>query len=236
MSASYDPSRYVLVIDADVRRMNSRVDQLRLDGWKAEGASHDSAARELLAGAELVVLGDLGTPAASLQLLRDLRAAKLDSVNADLRVIAAADSEPQMLSAYAAGADLTLPRNASATVVSASAAALKRRNWNRPDVVRLGALEVDRAGRTATLNGQPVQLTRREFALLDAMAQAPGRVFTRDELSREIWGIPQHLAGRTIDAHASRLARKLRAPGALSAVQNVWGVGYKLNDTTRGDR
>ena len=77
-----------------------------------------------------------------------------------MRVIAVADSEPQMLSAYGAGADMTLPRGASSTLVSAARrGASARRSWRAEKVVRLGGLEVDRAGRTASVDGQPVRLT-----------------------------------------------------------------------------
>ena len=68
------------------------------------------------------------------------------------------------------------------------------------------------------------------------MASAPGRVFTRDELSREVWGSPHITGSRAIDSYASRLAGKLRAAGARTTVQNVWGVGYKLNNTGKGER
>jgi DNA-binding response OmpR family regulator len=125
---------------------------------------------------------------------------------------------------------MTLARNASGTVLSASVEALMRRHWRSPNVIRLGELEFNRSARSAAIAGQPVKLTGREFALLDALAQAPGRVFTRDELSQEVWGAAHINGNRAIDAHMSRLTRKLREAGAGSqALQNVWGHGYKLD-------
>lgn len=222
----------VLVLDGDSRRASGRADHLRLDGWQAMAITRESAARELLAGVAVAVLGDLeGSGAASLRLLREVRSGRLAEVDTGLRAIAFADAEPEMLSAYAAGADLTLSRSATSTLLSASVAALARRRWRADAVVRLGRLEVDRGARTAQVDGQAVRLTRREFDVLDAMAQAPGRVFTREELSREVWGT-RHLPGsRTIDTTVHRMATKLRGAGAERAlVQNVWGQGYKLTE------
>ncbi|WP_249011196.1 response regulator transcription factor [Conexibacter sp. DBS9H8] len=225
-------STRVLVLDGDPERGLGRVRQLLLDGFDAESLTRESVARERLADIELVVLGDLqGSAAASLAMLRDVRAGRIERVNQRLRAIALADSEPQILSAYQAGADMTLPRAVSGTLLSASIAALARRSWPTVDVVRLGALEVDRAGRTAQIDGRAVKLTAREFDLLDTLAKAPGRVFTREELSREVWG-QRHLQGsRAIDTTAHRMASKLRGAGAQRAlIQNVWGQGYKLNE------
>lgn len=222
----------VLVVDGDPERVRVRVAQLRLDGFNAESLTRESVARERLADVDLAVLGDLGgSAAASLGMLRDVRAGRVTGADARLRAIALADTEPQILSAYQAGADLTLPRTASGTLLSASVAALARRSWRIDDVVRLGGLEVDRTGRTAQVNGREVRLTAREFGVLDALAQAPGRVFTREELSREVWG-HRHLQGsRTIDTTVNRMVTKLRGAGAERAlVQTVWGQGYKLSE------
>ena len=222
----------VLVVDGDPERVRGRVQQLLLDGWHAESLTRESVVRARLADVKLVVLGDLqGSAAPSLGMLRDVRAGRIEGVDTRLRAIALADTEPQILSAYQAGADMTLPRAASGTLLSASVGALARRSWRIDDVVRLGGLEVDRAARTAVIDGRPVKLTAREFGLLDMLAQAPGRVFTREELSREVWG-QRHLQGsRTIDTTVHRMASKLRGAGAERAlIQNVWGQGYKLNE------
>ncbi len=58
----------------------------------------------------------------------------------------------------------------------------------------------------------------------------PSRVFTKEELLREVWGFRSLGRTRTLDSHASRLRRKLSAGGAGGIVVNVWGVGYRLVD------
>ena len=98
-----------------------------------------------------------------------------------------------------------------------------------PSLVRAGRLEVDAGARVVTVGGVPVRLSQKEFALVARLASDPGRVFTRGELLREIWGWPPAMRTRTVDSHASRLRRKLRAldPGT-AYVDNEWGVGYRL--------
>ena len=68
-----------------------------------------------------------------------------------------------------------------------------------------------------------------EFSLLTTLASDPRRVFTKDELLRDVWGFQAPGRTRTVDSHACRLRRKLSDHGA-QAVVNVWGVGYRFSD------
>ena len=79
------------------------------------------------------------------------------------------------------------------------------------------------------VRGVPVSLAAREFDLAVGLARDPHRVFTKEELLRDVWGYGGRLVTRTVDSHASRLRRKLCAAGAeLPYVINVWGRGYRL--------
>jgi DNA-binding response OmpR family regulator len=95
--------------------------------------------------------------------------------------------------------------------------------------VRVGDLELDAVARTARLRGAPLVLSQKEFALLRMLASEPVRVFTKDELLRQIWGFRHMGTSRTLDSHACRLRRKLGVHGDRFVV-NVWGVGYRLVD------
>ena len=72
-----------------------------------------------------------------------------------------------------------------------------------------------------------MQLRRLEYELLVHLAREPPRVFAKQELLRDVWGYPTPVSTRTLDTHASRLRRKLRAEGERWVV-NVRGVGYRL--------
>ncbi len=97
------------------------------------------------------------------------------------------------------------------------------------DRLDAGRLLVDRRTRRVTVGGRAVTLAGREYELLVKLATEPARVFTKEELLREVWGFRSLGRTRTIDSHASRLRRKLNsANGDGDYVINVWGVGYKL--------
>ena len=97
----------------------------------------------------------------------------------------------------------------------------------RQGPARVGELCVDPATREVRVGERPVALANKEFELLRALAAEPRRVFTKDELLRDIWGYRPGTRTRTLDSHASRLRRKLDPEGGRY-VQNCWGVGYRL--------
>ena len=105
------------------------------------------------------------------------------------------------------------------------------RRAHPPEAQRLaaGPIEIDLATRVVAVAGSPVSLSQKEYALLVRLAAEPTRVFTKDELLRDVWGYLAHSRTRTLDSHASRLRRKLRdADADTPYVENVWGVGYRL--------
>ncbi|MBI4944690.1 MAG: winged helix-turn-helix transcriptional regulator, partial [Actinobacteria bacterium] len=93
--------------------------------------------------------------------------------------------------------------------------------WVRP------GLTLDRAGRSVTLDAEPLDLTRREFDLFAHVASRPGRVLTREHLLATVWGHadPRWTGPRTVDVHVARLRRKLGEHGRY--LQTVRGVGYR---------
>jgi DNA-binding response OmpR family regulator len=105
----------------------------------------------------------------------------------------------------------------------------------RGRVVRIGELRIDVQARTVTVRGTAIDLAAREYALLLYLAGEPNRVFTKDELLRDVWGFRSRGVTRTLDSHAIKLRSKLRAQGETLWVENVWGVGYRLAPVGPGD-
>ena len=105
-----------------------------------------------------------------------------------------------------------------------------RRRYGR---LRVGELEIDPLAREVRLRGERVRVSAKEFALLLALASEPTRVFTKEELLRDVWGYRSIGSTRTLDSHACRLRHKLAARGDRFVV-NVWGVGYRLVDGHAG--
>ena len=106
--------------------------------------------------------------------------------------------------------------------------ALLRRRPLRVERIDLGELVVDRPARRAIACGVDVVLSTKEYALLVELASDPDRVFTREQLLRDVWGYRSYVPTRTLESHASRVRCKLAAAGLPGWVVNVWGVGYKL--------
>ncbi|HWH04810.1 MAG TPA: response regulator transcription factor [Gaiellaceae bacterium] len=110
-------------------------------------------------------------------------------------------------------------------------AVLRRAAPPPPARLEVDGLVIDRASRTVTVAGAPVAAAGKEFELLAKLASEPRRVFTKDELLRDVWGYRTASSRtRTLDSHASRLRRRLADAAADERrfVVNVWGVGYKL--------
>lgn len=107
--------------------------------------------------------------------------------------------------------------------------AVLRRRPPRADLIDLGGLVVDRGARRALVRGREVALAGREYALLLKLASDPDRVFTREQLLRDVWGYANCSSRtRTVESHASRIRVKLERAGLEGWVVNAWGVGYKL--------
>jgi DNA-binding response OmpR family regulator len=107
-------------------------------------------------------------------------------------------------------------------------AVLRRTRPSGPSpMLRVGDLVIDCVARTVCLRGRTIELSPKEFGLLRTLASAPDRVFTKEELLRDVWGYRAVGATRTLDSHACRLRQKLGADGDVF-VLNVWGVGYRL--------
>jgi DNA-binding response OmpR family regulator len=107
-------------------------------------------------------------------------------------------------------------------------AVLRRTSPEPPAVISAAGITIDVGARRVTVGGDAVTLAGKEYALLLRLAGDPTRVFTKEELLRDVWGFRSRGRTRTLDSHASRLRRKLARPGGDEYVSNVWGVGYRL--------
>ena len=99
--------------------------------------------------------------------------------------------------------------------------------------IEAGALVIDVARRHVTIDGQPLDLTAREFDLLRHFVRHPGRVFRRAQLLDSVWGYGHDGYEHTVNSHINRLRSKIEPDPAHPAyIVTVWGVGYKLEPGT----
>ncbi|HVJ92484.1 MAG TPA: response regulator transcription factor [Labilithrix sp.] len=107
----------------------------------------------------------------------------------------------------------------------------KRSEFSTEERVKVGQLVIDRAAHEVLVEGRPIVLTAKEFALLSFLAQNRGRVFTREALLARVWGARYEGGPRTVDIHVRRLRMKL---GDALPLETLRGAGYKLR--TPGER
>jgi two-component system, OmpR family, response regulator MtrA len=151
-------------------------------------------------------------------------------------MLTARATEDDLLLGLELGADDYLTKPYSPRELMARVRTLLRRAPSGPDGPgprRIGRLAVDLARHHVTVDGEPVECTRGEFAILAALADQPDRVFTRAQLLHHTRGIDRSSTERTIDMHVLNLRRKIEAdPQQPTRLVTVYGVGYKLSSGT----
>jgi len=232
-------SRLVLIAEQEERYRAFLAAQLTADGAEVYVAQDvvQARARAATHDPDAVILGRLDGPAAAPGLLREIRSG--DGLHGqparDVAVLAVLDDDGELavLRAFDAGADDVVSRSGSYPVLRARLRVmmLRPRDRSASPTCRVGELAIDRAGREVRLRGRLVELSAKEFALLSALAAHPSRVFTKDELLRDVWAFKSAGRTRTLDSHACRLRAKLGAVAGDRFVVNVWGVGYRLVDS-----
>jgi DNA-binding response OmpR family regulator len=221
---------HILVVEDDPHIRGAVLRALGERGHAVSSAPDAMSGLRDVVGTEpdLVVL-DLGLPDLDgTELLRMLRAVS----EVPVIVATARDDDATVVKALDAGADDYVTKPFSAAQLDARIRAVLRRSGATEDVdpvLTVGGLRIDTRSREVSLDGQPVELSPREFDLLAYLAASPGRVVTKRELLTEVWRVPYGGADKTVDVHLSWLRRKLgetaQEPRFLVTVR---GVGVKL--------
>jgi DNA-binding response OmpR family regulator len=224
----------VLIIEDDrrIRELIARV-------LSAEGHDVDSVAAAMAGlqhvvddGPDVVIL-DLGLPDLDgVELLRMIRAISAVPVI----VATARGDDGEIVGTLDAGADDYLVKPFSGEQLKARVRAVLRRTAGGPEEgpILVGALRIDVAARVATLDGQDLDLSPKEFELLAFMAGRPDTVLSKRELMAEVWRQPYGGGEKTVDVHLSWLRRKLGETAAEPRfIRTVHGVGVKLVDPDR---
>lgn len=174
-----------------------------------------------------VIILDLGLPDGSgLQLLREWRR---DGFQEAVLILSARDAVQDRVEGLDLGADDYLAKPFNLTELMARIRSLVRRQAAvKETILEHRGIKLDLISRSAHLNGKPVELTSREFSLLETFMQNPERILTRTTICEKIWESHQDADANLLDVYMSKLRSKLEAPLGEPLFKTFRGVGYKL--------
>ena len=227
-----EPNARLLLVEDDQRLAKLIREYLEGMGYAVAVAFTGNAGldRALQGGFDAIILDVMLPGIDGFEVLRRLRAHS----SVPVLMLTGRGEEADRIVGLEMGADDYLPKTFSTRELLARLRAVLRRaaaaaqSKNRADApVVLGGLIIEPASYTASLHGQPMQLTRQEFDLLIALARAAGRVKTREQLLLEVADRDFEAFDRSIDVHISSLRRKLGDDAkAPQWIETVRGVGY----------
>ena len=148
---------------------------------------------------------------------------------APVLLLTARDSVADRVTGLDAGADDYLPKPFSFDELSARLRALTRRTVSeRPTVLAVDGLRLDPATHTVTRDGTAIDLSPKEFSLLETFMRSPGKVLTRTELLEHVWDFAYDGTSNVIDVYVRYVRAKIDRPFGRDSIETVRGVGYRL--------
>ena len=217
-----------LIVEDDVRLRSIVVRTLSRAGLACDEASRVDEAEELLSLHEydLLVLDRRLPDGDGLDVCRR---ARVNRFSRSILMLTARDDPESTVEGLSEGADDYLGKPFDLAVLTARARALLRRNERRAtDALGSGDLRLDPGRRIAWKNDKPLELTAREFAILEVLMRRPGDVISREQILEQAWGEREEPMSNTIDVLIGRVRHKIDTPGRASRIETMRGMGYRL--------
>ncbi|MCZ8182195.1 MAG: response regulator transcription factor [Beijerinckiaceae bacterium] len=203
-------------IVASLERIGHTVD------WERNGGEADALLRAQVY--DLVVLDVMLPEMDGFAILKALRQRRKAT---PVLVLTARSQVEDRVSALDLGADDYLVKPFDFRELEARVRALlRRKTGSATNMIEIGGITLDQAGRAATLHGKPLDLTRRELTLLEILAARPGRVFGKDELMDQLFGFEDEPSENAVEQYIARLRRKIA--GASAEIRTLRGLGYQM--------
>jgi DNA-binding response OmpR family regulator len=217
----------ILIVEDDELVADALKRGLAAAGFAVDRVASAEQAEAALATEEFdLAVVDIGLPKSDgLALVRRMRRAGSDL---PVLILTARDGLADRVDALDLGADDYLTKPFELPEVAARCRALIRRTRSATSAeLHIGTLTLDLKSRTATLGGQPLEITRREWSILECLALDAGRVVRKEKLLRAIAGWDEELTPNAVEVYVSRLRAKL---GEAAAIRTVRGLGYRLDE------
>ncbi|WP_066636674.1 response regulator transcription factor [Desulfolucanica intricata] len=224
----------ILIVDDEKFLVKGLCHSLKQEGYEVLTAYDGLTALELIEEnqIDLIILDIMLPKMNGLEVCREIRKNK----ETPIIMLTAKGEDVDKIIGLELGADdyLAKPFN-TRELLARIKAVLKRTKANNSNdkdkVVRVKPLEINGSRRKVTVDGQPVELTSKEFDLLYLLARHPGRVYTRENLLDLVWGSHYYSDLRTVDVHVRRIREKIeKVPNKPELILTKWGVGYYFKE------
>ncbi|TML97931.1 MAG: response regulator transcription factor [Actinobacteria bacterium] len=218
----------VLVVDDEATIRQALERALRLEGFAVETAAGGYEALDAVARRPpSVVVLDVTMP--DLDGVKVVRRLRDEGNDVPVCILSARDDVKDRVAGLQAGADDYLVKPfALAELTARLQALLRRRGSDAPAALAVGDLVVDPRRHVAARAGRDLDLTRREFELLESFARHAGQVLSRDQLLRQVWGYNFDVETNVVDVFVGYVRRKLESAGEPRMLHTVRGVGWRL--------
>ncbi|MFS0786851.1 response regulator transcription factor [Shouchella sp. 1P09AA] len=231
----YQPS--ILIVDDEDRIRRLLKMYLEREEYQIDEATNGEEAlfKALEVDYDLILLDVMMPGMDGIEMCQELRKSKATPV----MMLTAKGEEANRVQGFEVGADDYIvkpfsPREVvlrvKAMLRRASATQFVQTDTHTKDMLVFGPLTIDNDAHRVSVNQQEINLTPKEYELLFYLAQSPDKVFSREQLLKDVWNYEFFGDLRTVDTHIKRLREKLNrvSPEVSSIISTVWGVGYKF--------
>ena len=217
----------ILVVDDEPNIIALAKLYLERDGYQVEEARNgqEALSKQSAANPDLIILDLMLPDIDGFEVCRQIRRKS----NVPIMMLTARKEDVDKIVGLEMGADdyLTKPFNPRELVARVKAIMRRFQTGLQPsDVIEMGKLRIDIPRHEATIDGKPINLRTKEFALLATLTQNQGIVLSRDKLLELVWGYDYYGETRTVDVHINHLRDKITESGVQ--IQTVRGTGYKI--------
>ncbi len=218
----------LLLVEDDARTARAIARGLREEGYVVDVAASAEDGEELVSAADYrLLIVDWYLPAKDGVAM--CRALRQRGVTTPILMLTARDALADRVAALDTGVDdyLTKPF-AFAELLARLRALLRRSDFSRPTVLSIGDLRMDPVTHRVSRGGIPIQLTVKEYQILELLMRRAGEVVPRSQIEHELWGEVSDVTSNSVDVHVSHLRRKIDAPGGRRMVHTVRGRGFYI--------
>lgn len=217
----------ILVVDDESRMRKLVKDFLTREGYTVLEAGDGMEAMDIFYSDKdisLIILDVMMPKMDGWQVCREIR----ESSKVPIIMLTARSEERDELQGFELGVDEYISKPFSPKILVARVNAILRRSLGNTggDVIEAGGIVIDKAAHIVTLDGEPVELSYKEFELLAYFVENQGIALSREKILNNVWNYDYFGDARTIDTHVKKLRSKLGAKGEY--IKTIWGMGYKF--------